>query len=201
MSPLKNCDALDNHFEALKVSLRKRFLPSKARVLDLFCGEGILYQNVYEGVVEKYFGVDKEKIHDSELCALSDNVSYLLGMSVVELSDYNVFDLDAYGCPWKLFYLLLERHSGPELTVFMTDGLKTNLFGSFAGTGELCDMVLALEGILRKFEVPCMGRWYEEMFLTMLLTAEERYGWSVATAKHISATKGVSYWYISLKKT
>lgn len=195
--PLDDCPEIDNQYEALKVALRKRFLPVEAKVLDLYCGSGVLYNSVYKGCVRKYVGVDKDKIHDSALCTLMDNESFI---GTLDISTFNVFDLDAYGCPWKLIYRILERHNGQEIYLFVTDGLKTNLFGSYAGTGELSEMVLATEGISRKFKIPCMGRWYEEMFCTMLSLAEDRYGWTFTTAYHVPATKGVSYWFLKVEK-
>jgi len=105
-----------------KAELRIRNLPLNARVLDLFCGSGEMYQRAYEGRVDYYHGVDKAKVHNPTICTLIDNSFYV---NQGDLAQYNVFDLDAYGSPWKLLYLILRKQLPDEVVIFVTDGLVT----------------------------------------------------------------------------
>ena len=68
-------------------------------VLDLYCGNGTMFKEAYDGKVKNYFGIDKEKIFDNNLCVLEDNRRWV---AKNDISGYNFFDLDAYGCPWLL---------------------------------------------------------------------------------------------------
>lgn len=165
-------DKVDNSLSVLKIHMRKKFLPEKARVLDLFCGEGEMYHSAYKGNVEAYHGVDKKKIHDSSLCTLEDNKAWL---KTREVEGYNVFDLDDYGSPWALIYLLLSKVTEPELTLFVTDGTLARMRLS----GEPTKIVSATSKVPMRMNVPGLPRWYEACFKTMLADAAERNGYEI----------------------
>ncbi len=160
----------------IKVGIRKAYLPEKAKVLDLFCGYGEIYQRVYKGNVQAYLGIDHLKIHDPELCRLIKNTVFVAHN---DISEYNVFDLDDYGSPWMLLYLILKkRNLQDELTIFITDGLPLHL----QMTGKVVKMISATESIPRNMVIPAMNRWYAQICSTMLLDIERRYGWKVFVA-------------------
>ena len=95
----------DNSMENEKALMREKYLPENASVLDLFCGSGEMYKRAYRGNVCDYHGTDISKVHNLEICEITNNEKYVRRN---DLDKYNTFDLDAYGSPWKLFYLILK---------------------------------------------------------------------------------------------
>jgi hypothetical protein len=192
---MKMAEAVDNSMPAAKAELRRRNLPDNARVLDCFCGTGEMYRRAYEGRVDYYHGLDKAKTHSPELCTLVDNATW---MARHDLGQFNVFDLDDYGCPWRLIYLILGRHPGETVTLFVTDGLATRM----KRTGHVSKWVSATEHIRRDAVLPGILRWYPDIFATMLLDLERRYGWRVQRAEYFhNSLRTVYYWALKLSKT
>jgi len=183
----------DNSMVIQKARLRVNNLPKAARVLDLFCGSGEMYNRAYRGRVEFYRGVDKEKIHDSALCTLVANEIFI---AQNDLNTFNVFDLDDYGTPWKQMYQILRKLDREEVTLFVTDGLV----GVQRLNGKVTKFVSATEGMSRRMNVPALSRWYADMFATMLLNLEKRYAWGVSKACYFyNERQNVCYWCINLK--
>jgi hypothetical protein len=180
--------------EREKAELRIRNLPSDTKVLDLFCGTGKMYNLVYKGRVTEYHGVDKEKVHSQELCTLVDNTVFI---TTNDITRYNVFDLDDYGSPWKLIYLILKKQPPGEVTIFITDGLVLHQ----KMKGKVTKFVSAIEQIPQKMNLPGINRFYVEVFSTMLLDLEKRYGWKTLKAQYFhNDRRTVYYWAIKLKK-
>jgi len=178
-----------------KVALRRAYLPKKAVVLDLFCGSGEVYNKVYKGKVQFYLGVDNVKIHDPEICRLCKNTVFVAHN---DISQFNVFDLDDYGSPWMLLYLILKKSTQQKLTVFITDGL---ILHQKLG-GKVTKVISATEHIPRHMNIPAMHRWYIDIFGTMLLDIEARYQFKVSLAKYIyNDQKTVCYWVVKLDKS
>lgn len=195
MKHKKAWEAKDNSNEWLKAELRRQYLPPKARVLDLFCGSGRMHELVYKNRAAKYHGLDKKKIHDPSLCTLINNTVYIASN---DISTYDTFDLDDYGSPWKQMYLILRKHPGPEVTVFVTDGLvlrqKTNQ--------QVTKFVSATERIPQKMNIPGLNRFYVDIFATMLLDIERRYNWKTEKAVYAhNERRSVYYWALKLRKT
>lgn len=185
----------DNTNMAAKIKIRKENLPKDARVLDLFCGEGEMYKQVYRDKVLSYHGVDKEKIHTPGLCTMTDNIFFITKNN---LDEYNVFDLDDYGSPWKQMYLILKKLQRESVTLFITDGLVMKM----SLGGDVTKFVSATEKIPRKFNIPGIGRWYIEIFATMLCDIKQRYGWEITFAQHARNQRGtVYYWCVKMRKT
>lgn len=178
----------------LKAELRRQNLPDGARVLDLFCGLGEMYRLVYRASTMLYHGVDNRKIHDTDLCTLVNNNIYITRR---DMNQFNVFDLDDYGSPWKQLFLIMERYRQPEATFFITDGLILHLNLVSGHTRFLS----ATENIPRNFEIPGVGRWYIGIFSTMLLRLEQRYGYKVEKAQYFpNDRRTVYYWHIKIRK-
>ncbi len=189
-------DKRDHSMLYQKVELRKRYLPEKARVLDLFCGTGQIYRSVYEGRARQYHGVDNKQIHDPRLCSLMNNNLYIQSH---DLGQYNVFDLDDYGCPWKELHLVMAKAKQPEITVFMTDGLMVHL--KVISLASASKMLSATEQLPRSMKIPGLNRWYVDAFGTMLRGIERRYGYQAVKAQYFRNTKDtVYYWYILFRK-
>lgn len=134
-----------------KIELRKKFLPENAKVLDLFCGMGTMYREVYKARATRYLGIDRYKIHDKDLCIRENNIHYV---NENDIDDFNVFDLDDYGSPWKLLYLIIKKYNGPEAVFFITDGLLLNQKLS----GNINKWVSATEKIPKGMNIPGLSR-------------------------------------------
>jgi len=185
---------VDNSMAPQKAELRRRNLPRRARVLDLFCGNGEMYRLTYKNRVALYHGIDKEKVHDPGICTLINNNIYITHN---DMNQYNVFDLDDYGSPWKQIYLILRKYTKAKLTLFVTDGLvlHQNL------VGDVSRFVSATEGLPRQTNIPGLGRWYVDIFATMLLDLEKRYGYQTQKAEYFHNDKRtVYYWHIDLQR-
>jgi len=185
----------DNSMEKEKAELRIRNLPKNARVLDLFCGEGEMYRRAYQGKVDKYHGIDKEKIHNHQICTLISNTVFIANN---DISGYNVFDLDDYGTPWKLLYLILKKLPPGEITIFVTDGLVLHQ----KVDGQVTKFVSATERIPLHMNIPGINRFYEDIFATMLLDVKKRYGWETTKAVYFhNERRTVYYWCLKMRKT
>jgi hypothetical protein len=179
-----------------KVDLRIRNLPKNAMVCDLFCGTGKIYERAYKGRVAGYVGVDHEKVHSPTLCKLGDNVAFV---QETDLSQFNVLDLDDYGNPWKLMYLICRNKPAGEMTMFVTDGLIARTHVSEIVT----KMISAIEKIPMGVKIPGLCRWYVDMFGTMLKDLERRYGWKTTRAQYFCNRKqrtSVYYWALKMRK-
>ncbi len=196
MSPSRPPIKHDNSSPTLKATLRERMLKGveKPRVLDLFCGNGEMYKRVYAGRAAEYVGVDREKVHDRSLCLIMDNRQYV---AAHDLSRFDVFDLDAYGCPWGLMYRVLERAGVGPITLFVTDGLAERL----RRNNKPLQIVSATNRIPKGMRIPAAVRWYEAMFKTMLLELGARFGWRVTHGLYgFNSGKSVCYWGIRLER-
>ena len=185
----------DNSMEPEKIRLRKTFLPKEAHVLDLFCGTGKMYKGAYKNRAKGYKGIDYKKIHDKKLCVLTNNIRYVQKR---DISKYNVFDLDDYGCPWKLIYLILKRAKQEKITMFITDGL---VLKQKMG-GDVVKIVSATEQVPRNMNIPGQNRFYVDMFATMLKDLERRYKYKTTRAIYFhNFRRTVYYWALQMQRT
>ena len=184
----------DNSDIINKAELRKKYLPPNSKVLDLFSGAGQMFKNAYSGNVQKYHGIDSEKIHDSNLCDVCDNKTWLGKHSI---SEYNVFDLDDYGSPWKILWFIVGRIGDGQYTIFITDGLVMHQ----KVDGKVTRFVSATENIPREMNVPGINRFYEEIFLTMLRSMSVKFNltYSIIAGFH-NIKRTAFYWAIKFIK-
>ncbi len=138
--------------------------------------------------------IDRYKIHDKDLCIRENNIHYVNENNV---DDFNVFDLDDYGSPWKLLYLIIKKYRGQEAVFFLTDGLLLNQKLS----GNINKWVSATEKIPKGMNIPGLSRWYIEIFSTMLLDLQQRYNIKIKNPTYIFNDKRtVCYWYFKTIK-
>ena len=188
----KKWSKTDNSTVEGKVKLRRKHLPKNSNVLDLFCGNGNIYKGAYKNNCNMYVGIDKEKVHSEILCVKQDNIVFV---EHNDISEFNVFDLDAYGCPWELFYRIIRKLSKKEVIFFITDGLVT--FQKM--NGNVNKFVSATERIPMGFNIPGINRFYVDIFATMLKDIERRYNYHTEEAKYFHNSKRtVYYWYLKL---
>ncbi len=119
--------AVNNHPAALpaKTDLRRKVIDTigeEASVLDLFAGSGVIFRSVWVGA-RKYAGCDLEWHPNQDRLAYScDNVRLLRHL---DLGQFNIFDLDAYGSPWEQATIIAARRKcmpGEKVGVVLTDG-------------------------------------------------------------------------------
>lgn len=178
-----------------KAALRIKYLPEKAMVLDLFCGTGEMYRAAYKDRAGNYQGVDKKQIHDPAICVLMNNEAFIAQRNI---DTYNVFDLDAYGTPWKQMYLLLRKLKRSDAVLFVTDGLVMHQ----KVDGDVTKFVSATERVNSDLNVPGLNRFYVQIFATMLLDIESRYGWKTQKAVYFhNERRSVYYWYLKMSKS
>ncbi len=190
----KTWEQVDNSALEEKAAMREKYLPKAARVLDLFCGNVEMYKRVYRGKAEIYHGVDKEKIHTDEICTLQDNIRYI---KTNDISSFNVFDLDDYGSPWKLLYLIIKKVPPGNYTFFITDGLPARL----SVNNKATKFISATEQIPNGLKLTGLYKFYVSIFGTMLRTLEKKYGCEVKKAVYFKNQRGtVYYWTIKLTK-
>lgn len=92
-----------------KINLRIMSLPDKKEihVLEAFGGEGILWAAVKRRCPEKnihVLSIDKNRYNRVQL--QGDNIKYLAGL---DLSQFDVIDLDAWGSPVKQLEIVFAR--------------------------------------------------------------------------------------------
>ena len=185
----------DNSMEEEKAAMRVKYLPENASVLDCFCGMGEMYKRAYKGRVKHYHGIDKEKIHNPDICEIQNNLTYI---KKNKLDQYNVFDLDDYGSPWKQLYLIVKKIPPGEYTFFITDGLVMHQ----KVDGQVTKFVSGTECIPKEMNLPGINRFYVDIFATMLKDLERRYNCMVRLAKYFhNNRRTVYYWVIKLKKS
>jgi len=107
----------DNSYLADKVGLRAEHLPAghTITVLDCFAGSGRIWRAVKRRHPKKdirILAMDKKNIG---FHLPGDNLAWLKSM---DLSKFNVIDLDAYGVPYEQLKIILDR--GYKGIVFVT---------------------------------------------------------------------------------
>jgi hypothetical protein len=113
-----------------KIEIRQRVLAQvkPAKVLDLFCGRGEMYRAVWRNAAS-YTGCD-ERPWDWKLDPprfVADNRRLL---RCLDLAQFNIFDLDAYGSPWEQAEIILHRRKwepGERGGIIVTDGSSLKL--------------------------------------------------------------------------
>lgn len=140
---------------AKKVELRRKVLElvTPANVFDAFCGTGSMWRGTWNDAAT-YLGCDhiswtpKESVGFRRL--VCDNV---LAFRTLALSQFNVFDLDAYGDPWEQALIIARRRTwkrGERGALVVTDGsgMKTRWGSMSAAMAELCGL-RRLDGLPR----------------------------------------------------
>ena len=108
----------DNSFFEAKVKIRLDNLPSKksVRVLDCFAGEGLIWSEIQKRCPKKSYSVlaIDEKRQTRGLHLVGDNLKFLASM---DLSTFDVIDLDAYGIPAQQLRIVLGHALRPRCVI------------------------------------------------------------------------------------
>lgn len=114
----------DNSFFQEKVNLRLQAISGmeSVRVLDCFAGTGKIWKAVKRKSSAKIFVLGIEKERGKNIDALpGSNLKYLASMN---LSRFDVIDLDAYGIPYDQLSLLFRRgYSGRVIVTAIQSGM------------------------------------------------------------------------------
>ncbi len=122
----------NNSYLADKVALRVAHLPDREvlRVMDCYAGSGVVWSAVKKltgrriAVLPIDISADVDGFH-----LAGDNKQYL---ETMDLSRFDVIDLDAYGVPYDQLKIVLDR--GFHGTVFVT--FIQSVFGTVRGAGN-----------------------------------------------------------------
>jgi len=123
---------MDNSAEFIefKEHLRSEVLArvSPSRVLDVYAGRGEMWSAVWHRA-GRYLGVDRRMWRSDEPHnrLVMDNMRAL---EVLDLSAFNIFDIDAYGEPWSRARLISGRRKwapGEQGAMLFTDGTSLKI--------------------------------------------------------------------------
>lgn len=181
---LKNSAVKTNNHKksgGMKAVLRRRVLDAipLARVFDAFAGSGKMYREVWHAA-ELYTGCDLRWYRDSRSVFVAKNERVL---RAIDLVDYNIFDLDAYGSPWLQAQIISARRRvavGERIGLVLTDGsgLKLKMGQCPTALANLCQMknatipginrmhdtliAKAMSEICRRMNVKIIAEWRHE---------------------------------------
>jgi len=111
----------DNSFLEVKVKLRLDNLPAgTCNVLDCYAGTGLIWSTIKERISGpghriNVLGMDRKKL--AGIYLQGDNLKFLASM---DISKFNVIDLDAYDVPYLQLKIIFSRKLHKEVVIFVT---------------------------------------------------------------------------------
>jgi len=96
-----------------------------SNVLEVYCGSGEMYNAVWYKA-EKYTGIDKVKFFDKRHTICGDAEK---AIRLVDINDYNIFDIDAYGSPYEILDYIVGKIDlkNKKIGFVVTDGVNIDL--------------------------------------------------------------------------
>lgn len=194
-----NAIKTDNNPQALraKIAIRRNVLAAigaaEAHVLDAYAGDGHLYREVWHEAAS-YVGCDlKFYPGDDRLAYVVDNIRLL---RTLDLSRFNVVDLDAYGSPWEQVYIVASRRPrlapGELLGLILTEGQGLKL-----KMGGMSRALAKLAGMQRHF-LPGLGRAQDELLNRALARTATMLGGEIVRRWDATGKTGSQMHYIGL---
>jgi hypothetical protein len=177
-----------------KVAIRRNVLAAigadQAHVFDAFAGAGAMHGEVW-GEAHGYVGCDERFYRDERLAYVGDNRRVLRAL---DLRAFNVFDLDAYGCPWEQAIIIAERRplsEGETVGFVITEGqgMKMRMGGMSHALGQLA-------GIRRR--MPGMATSQDQVMSRATRRLAERMGATIAQQWQAIGKLGSRMYYIGL---
>lgn len=178
---------VDNHRSArsAKVELRRLALEAvgadRASVLECFAGLGDMHRAAWAGA-RSAVGCDLKWGKDDRLAYVVDNRRLL---RCLDLSAFNVFDLDAYGSPWEQVTIIAARRRlapGERIALVLTDGAMMR-----ARLGRVEGAFAALAGV--RSDLPGSAREWQDLTRAALHTVAARMGGKLAALHIADASK------------
>lgn len=152
-----------------KVDLRRQATKhlDELNVLDLFAGENIMWSHFN---CKKYFGVEKNKGKGKNLNADNNRI-----IPNLDLSKFNVIDLDSYGMPFEQLDLIFENPTLSNGTVI----IFTCITSKSSRVGKRLIKKFSLEEIYKKSKL-IISTQARELFYELLRQngINEVYGYS-----------------------
>jgi hypothetical protein len=95
------------------------------KILDAFAAHGHLWQEAWGGT-ENYLGLELKPIVDGRRNLILGDNTRLLRNKNLDLESFDIFDLDAFGCPFYQFLIIAKRLAKSKKTFgfVLTDGTK-----------------------------------------------------------------------------
>jgi len=148
---------IDNHNLADKQRLRSLATAhlKELNVLDCFAGHNLLWSKFK---CKTYYGIEKEKHKGRNLIA--DNLKVIPS---IDLSRFNVIDLDSYGVPFPQILLLWKNGTLRSGTVI----IYTAIFDTLNGLSRACTDYYGLTKMAQKTTL-ILARHSDDMFYGML---------------------------------
>ena len=116
----------DNANIEKKADIRKSLVNDIAtsRVLEVYCGSGVMHDMLWHEAMD-YVGIDKLKFFDSRKTICGDAEKAL---SLIDVNDFNVFDIDAYGSPYEVLDAITRKYTlSGGVSFIITDGIQIDL--------------------------------------------------------------------------
>lgn len=181
-STLKSSGKKTNNHPAAakaKAELRQNILdnmgPENCHVMDAFAGDGSMFRKIWHQA-KGYVGCDLVFYRDDRSAYVCDNRRVL---RAIDLSPFNIFDLDAYGSPWEQALIVADRRkvaTGETIGILLTEGSSLNLKmggmpkalqmisglrSGIAGANRNQDAIIdmAIAGLCRKMNCELVKRW------------------------------------------
>ena len=129
-----------NSYLADKVWLRARNMPKgEVNVLDCFAGKGTIWRAVSLVTGREINTLPIDTTNSEGFYLPGDNRSFL---SIIDLTRFNVVDLDAYGIPYEQLKILTERkYKGCVFVTFIQTGWGAMPWGLLTDLGFSREMI------------------------------------------------------------
>ena len=141
----------DNDFTKNKIYLRANHLPDgDLKVLDCFHGKGVIWRGVQQTTKRKIklLAIDERNDVDDGFFLHGDNEEFLSSM---DLSKFNVIDLDAYGVPYQQLKIIFKKkYTGTVFVTFIQTMYGQMPFGLLQEIGFSKQMIEKIPSLFAK---------------------------------------------------
>jgi len=175
---------IHNSNKLIKIKIRNIENIQSKNVLDCYCGKsGEMYQAVWHKA-KKYFGIDQEP----HILAKTLKMNNEKAIRLINLSDYNVIDLDAFSDPYKLFEYILKNKK-EDFDCILTDGMLRR----YDNAKHINKLIGFNSPLLRKFQIDVIKKIISKL--------TKNNGWTVNKFHYIKLKKNAlsQMVYIKLK--
>lgn len=157
----------------LRLELIDQLGKTQLHVLDAFAGQGLVWKEIQRQRADLEIttvGVEKRKYVNPNVI-MGDNRKAMKGM---DLTAFDIIDLDAFGCPWEQLAIAAER--APMVPVVLTHISVT--------------LGPVPKGLLKAAGLP--SAWYESMGIPQALFGRMRWHWWEVFCSSLGYTQSVS---------
>ena len=157
----------------LRLELIDKIGKDKIHVLDAFAGQGLVWKEIQRQRPELQVttvGIEKRKYVNPNVI-MGDNRKAMKGM---DLTVFDIIDLDAFGCPWEQLTIAAQR--APYVPVVLTHISVT--------------LGPVPKGLLKAAGLP--SAWYESMGIPQALFGRMRWHWWEVFCSELGYTTSVS---------